>query len=201
MLKSIAPYTRFVKSTKLLLGLFVFILTSLMFLYPIIKKDSGLRIAFTSTEKSQTSPTKMINANFHGFDESNQPYNLNAKTALQIDENNLSFEDINSDISLNNGVWLTMQANKGSLLVKEKLLDLVGAVEILNDNGYELKTDKLHIDIGKKIATTDDIVNGQGILGTLKAKGAIFDGNTKISKFGGRVFVKVYLPAKELKDE
>ncbi len=196
----IAYYTRFVNSAKLLLGVLVLLLTVMIFAYPIIKKNSGLRIAFTSTEKTATPPpTQMVNANFHGFDNSNQPYNITAKTAVQLDEDNVNFDTLNGDISLNSGMWFTMQSNNGHLKVKEHLLDLKGAIEMFNDEGYEMRTETMNVDIGKKIAVTHDAVNGQGPLGLLRAHGAVFDGNAKTAVFSGPVFVMLYLPPKEKK--
>jgi lipopolysaccharide export system protein LptC len=201
---SIAYYTRFVNSAKLLLGILVLLLTALMFAYPVIKKNSGLRIAFTSSEKTAAPPpTQMVNANFHGFDDTNQPYNVAARTAVQVDEDNMTFDKVNGDISLNSGVWFTIQADNGRLKVKERLLNLNGAIEMFNDEGYEMRTDTLNVDIGKKIAATHDPVNGQGPLGILRAHGAVFDGNAKTAIFSGPVFVTLYLPPKEAtkKDE
>lgn len=198
IIQSIARYTRFVKSAKVLLSILVVILTALIFFYPIVKRDTGIRIAFTSTtDKSAQPPTQMVNANFHGFDDNNQPYNVTAQTAMQIDENDMVFNKINADLSLNSGMWLNMQAAKGTLKIKERLLSLNGAVEIFNDEGYELHTDALEVDIGKKIAVSRLPVNGQGLLGTLKAQGVVFDGNNKTATFGGRVYVTVHLPPKE----
>ncbi len=195
---SIAHYTRFVKSAKFLLGLFVVILVGLIFLYPVFKKNSDVRIAFTGTEKVATPPpTQMVNASFHGFDNNNQPYNVTAKTALQIDENHIVLDQINSDITLNNGVWLAVQAKTGKLKIKQQLLELNGNVEMFNDDGYELRTDYINIDISKKIAVTNEPVNGQGPLGILRSQGATFDGNKSTTTFDGRVFVTLYLPAKE----
>jgi len=197
-LHSIAYYTKFVQSAKLLLGILVVILTVMIFAYPVLKKNSGLRIAFTSTDKTvKPPPTQMVNANFRGFDDENQPYNVTSKTALQLDENNVTFDKINGDISLNNGLWFTMQANKGHLKIKERLLDLNGSIEMFNDEGYELRTESINIDLGRKIAVTHEPVNGQGPLGSLKAHGAVFDGNAKTATFTGPVLVTLYLPPKE----
>ncbi len=190
-------YTRFVKSAKVMLGVLVVTLTAVMFLYPVIKKNSEVRIAFTSTEKTEKPPpTQMVNANFHGFDNNNQPYNITAKKAVQIDNDNIVFDQINGDITLNNGVWLSVRAQKGSLEVKEHLLDLRGSVEMFNDQGYELHTDYIDIDIGNKIAITNQPVNGQGPLGILKSHGAVFDGTANTTTFKGPVFVTIYLPPK-----
>lgn len=197
IIHSLAPYTRFVNSAKLLLGLLVLVLTAIMFLYPVIKKNSSVRIAFTSVDKTASAPTKMLNANFHGFDESNQPYNVTAETAIQVDEDNITFDKINGDIALNSGKWLSIQADKGDMKIKEKLLYLHGKVEMFTDEGYELSTETLHVDIGKKLAVTQDVVKGHGLIGTLQSLGAVLDGNQKTATFNKPVFVRIYLPAHE----
>jgi lipopolysaccharide export system protein LptC len=190
-------YTRFVQLTKLLLGILVFVLIALMFLYPVIKKNSDVHVAFMALEKTvKPPPTEMKKPIFHGFDENNQPYNINADNALQVDEDNVQFDKVSGDLTTSSGVWLSIQADKGSMKMKEKLLYLNGSVEMFDDEGYELRTDHMDIDIGKKIATTRDPVNGQGPSGTLKSNGAVFYGNTKSAVFGGPVFVTIYLPPK-----
>lgn len=194
---SLAYYTQFVQLAKLLLGVFVVALIAVMFLYPVLKKNKDVRVAFTSIEKTmKPPPTQMINANFHGFDEHDQPYNITAVSAVQQDENNVTFDKVNCDITLSSGVWLTLQANKGSMKIKERLLTLQGSIEMFDDEGYELRTPYMEVDIGKKMAVTHDPVEGQGPLGTLKAHGAVFYGNTKDIVFGGPVLVTLYLAPK-----
>lgn len=190
-------YTRFVNSAKLLLGILVVVLTCAILFYPIIKKNSDVRIAFTGMKTDKPPPTQMVNANFHGFDDNNEPYNVTAKTALQTDEDTAVLDIVNGDISLNSGTWLTVSAKKGNLKIQEHLLDLYGSVEMFNDEGYELRTDIIHIDMGKKVAVTDQPVNGQGPLGILRSHGAVFDGKTKTTTFMGPVFVTLYLPKQD----
>lgn len=193
----IAHYTRFVYSAKVLLGILVVVLIGMMFLYPVVKKNRDVRVAFTSIEKTvKPPPTQMVKANFRGFDQNNQPYNITADTALQSDEDNIAFNKINADITLNSGVWLSLQADKGSMKIKEHLLFLNGSVEMFNDEGYELRTDTMVVDIAKKMAVTHDVVKGQGPMGTLKSQGAVFYGDAKRAVFGGRVFVTVYMASK-----
>lgn len=191
-------YTRFVASAKLLLGILVIVLTCAILFYPVIKKNSDVRIAFTSVTKAdKPPPTQMVNANFHGFDDNNQPYNVTAKTALQIDEDTVVLDKVNGDITLNSGTWLTVSANKGNLKIQERLLDLSGSVEMFNDEGYELRTELVNINIGKKIAVSHQPVNGQGPLGLLRSSGATFDGNANTTTFSGPVHVTLHLPPKE----
>ena len=196
-IKSIAPYTRFVKSAKVFLGMLVLGLMVLMFLYPLIKKSTTVRIAFGNVDKGESAPTQMKNANFHGFDENNQPYNVTATVATQIDQNTIEFDKINGDISLNTGKWINITADKGRLQVNEKLLSLTDNVEMFTDDGYEMRTQAMKIDVGKKLATSEVAVEGYGTLGTLNSLGAVFDGNKHVAVFKKPVHVKIYMPAHE----
>ena len=197
-IQSIAHYTRFVNFTKLLLIILVVILTSAILFYPVFKKNSGIRIALVgNTSKNTPPPTQMLNANFHGFDENNQPYNITAKTALQMDQNNVTFDQLNADITLRSGEWISTQADKGSLKMKEHLLYLNGKVQLFTDEGYEMHTDSMLIDLEKKFSVTEDTVTGQGPFGTIKSNGAVFDSTAKVATFNGPVFVTIRLPPKQ----
>ncbi len=195
ILRSIARYTRFVHSTKLMLALLAAILTGVILFYPFFRKDNGgIRIAFTSITKDQsTSQTQMLNPRFHGLDKDNQPFNVTAKTATQIDEDTLGLDRPTGDISLKSGAWLSVSGNEGIFKMKEKLLDMNGSIEMFDNEGYEFRTEKMHVNVGDKTAVTHVEVKGQGPLGTLKAAGgAIVDGNKEIITFLGPVWVTVY---------
>ena len=196
---NIIRYTNFVRSAKVLLSILVIILTGVIFIYPIIKKNSNIRIAFAAIEKGAVSPTEMIDANFRGFDGDNQRYNISAKTTSQIDENHVKLSKLKADIYTKDNRWLFMQSENGILQIKEKMLDLKGNVEFFTDDGYELHTESMLVDIENKIATSSGLVKGQGLLGKINAIGATFDGKNKIAKFNSQVLVTVYLPEQENK--
>ena len=202
ILSSVSRYTKFVHSTKLTLAVLAAILTGLVLFYPLFHHDSGVRVQFSSIEKkSPSSPTQMINARYHGLDKDNQPFNVTAKTATQIDDNTVGLDQVTSDISLKSGTWLSVSANTGLFKMKEKGLDLKGSIEMFDDEGYEFRTERLHVDVGKKTAVTDIEVKGQGPLGTLKAYGgAHADGIAKVITFEGPVFATVF-PSQEEKKE
>lgn len=197
----IARYTRFVRSTKLTLAMLAMLLTGAVLFYSFIRSDSGVRIAFTSIEKkSVSSPTQMINARFHGLDKNNQPFNVTAKTATQIDDNTVGLDQVTGDVTLKNSTWLSVSADKGYFKMKENQLDLQGAIEMFDDEGYEFRTERMHIDVGTKTAVTDTEVRGQGLLGILKAQGgARVEGNSKVITFKGPVFVTVFPSQHEYK--
>jgi lipopolysaccharide export system protein LptC len=193
IIHSVARYTKFVRSTKVVLAILVAFLTSAILFYPLTKnEDAGIRVAFTSIEKGVASPTKMINPQFHGLDKDDQPYNISAKTATQLDDDSLALDKVSGDITMKSGVWLSMSANSGLFHTKDKLLDLKGAIEMFDDEGYELRTEVLHVNVGDKSAVTKEHVEGQGPLGTLKGEGAVANGKAATITFGGPVFVTVY---------
>jgi len=191
---SVARYTRFVRSTKLMLALFAVVLTCAILFYPLIHKESKVRIAFTSiSKKTPGGPTEMANPQFHGLDKSYQPFNVTAKTATQEDENTVTLDHPIGDISLKSGAWLSVLANSGIFKVKEKDLDLTGSVEMFTDAGYEFRMEHMHANVGDKTAFTHDEVRGQGIPGTLIAKGgAQVDSAGERVLFNGPVFVTIY---------
>jgi lipopolysaccharide export system protein LptC len=190
---SVARYTKFVHSTKAVLSVLVFVLVGLVMFYLMTKnEDAGIRVAFTSVSKGAASPTQMQGAKFHGLDKSNQPFNVIAVTATQKDDNTLLLDKVSGDISLKSGAWLSMSANNGIFTMKERLLDLTGNVEMMNDDGYEFRSEIMHVDIGKKMASTNQNVKGQGPLGTLQATGAVVDGNNAVITFTGPVLVTMY---------
>lgn len=190
---SVARYTRFVRSTKVILSVLVAFLTGVVLFYPLTKNENaGIRIAFTSIEKGAASPTKMINARFHGMDKDDQPFNMTAVTATQKDANTLLLDKLNADISLKSGVWLSVAANTGVFTMKEKHLDLNGAVEMFDDQGYEFRTETMAVEVGSKKAVTHSPVEGQGPLGTLHSHGAIINGITQVIEFEGPVQVTLY---------
>lgn len=201
MLNSIVRYTNFVRSAKVFLAALVILLTAIIFIYPIIKKNSSIRIEFANTEKQaqSTTPTEMANANFRGFDANNQKYNISAKTASQIDDNHVKLIQLKADIYEKTGKWLFMQSDTGMLQIKEKLLTLNGNIEFFSDDGYELTTQSMLVDIENKKATTNELVKGQGPLGKINSVGAVFDGKNKTAEFNSQVFVTIYLPEQEKK--
>lgn len=200
IISSVARYTRFVRSTKMILVILVSLLTSIMAFYFVSKNDdAGIRIAINANAGASGAPppTQMKNARYHGLDKNNQPYNMIAVTASQRDADTMDLKQVSSDISLASGRWLSLSADNGVFFSKTKLMDLSGNIEMFDDQGYEFRTEHLHLNIDKKTATTIDPVKGQGPMGTLNAVGADMDGVTGIMEFHGPVFVTLYPAAQD----
>jgi lipopolysaccharide export system protein LptC len=203
LLGSVARYTKFVRSIKVLLSVLVAILIALVLFYPLIKKESNIRIVFTSILKgTKLAPTRMDNPRYHGLDKDDQPYNVDAKSAMQRDADTADLDKVSGDITMKNGQWLSISANTGVFKMKEHLLDLKGAVDMFTDEGYEFRTDVLHVNVANKTAVTQQEVQGQGPLGTIRAYGgAVVQGQAQAITFNGPVFVTVYPPKDDAKKD
>jgi lipopolysaccharide export system protein LptC len=105
-----------------------------------------------------------MNPRYVGSDAQNQPYVITADQALQVsgDSNVTDLVNPKGDITLNSGVWLSLTANEGTYRKQEQALDLEGKVNLFHDGGYEILTERAHIDLVGNSAEGNDPVTGQG---------------------------------------
>jgi lipopolysaccharide export system protein LptC len=167
-------YSRYVFFMKLLLPAIAIGLASLLFLWPQMKvMDTRFSINFKNIQNSDPEDLNMINARFVGTDSRNQPFSITADMAknMRIGGTTIELEMPKADIGIDNGSWLAVIANSGIYNQKTQTLDLVGAVNLFHDSGYEFNTEKTTIDLTKNIASSDVKVNGQGPFGNLTAEG------------------------------
>jgi lipopolysaccharide export system protein LptC len=173
-IKRPAGYSRYVSFMKFLLPAIALGLLALIFLWPQIKvSDSRFSISFKSLQGTNTDDPNMINARFVGTDNKNQPFSITADLAKNIvlGRSAIELEMPKADIGINDGTWLVVTASSGLYNQKGKTLDLIGAVNLFHDSGYEFNTEKANIDLGKGIAISKEKITGQGPFGNLTAEG------------------------------
>lgn len=193
LLESMASYTRFVGRTKMVLGIMVIGMITLVVAIPLINgEDGGIRIALSGGESNEPASPRMINPQFRGFDAQDQPFTVTADYALQKDENNVVLSNMNADVTLKGGKWLSLTAKDGNLNMVEKSFIASGAVNVFYDDGYEFTTDKLRVNIDEKKAYCDTPVEGQGPMGAIKAQGFIASQEKGTILFHGPVQLTVY---------
>ena len=66
---------------------------------------------------------------------------------------------------------LALTAKVGYYDRETELLDLVGAVNLFHDEGFEVRTAKAQVDLKNGIASGDEPVESQGPSGTLTSEG------------------------------
>ena len=195
---TITRYTRFVLFTKGTLVFFVVVIVGLLIIRPIMNKDQGgIRIAFSNIEQGGDALTpKMLNPQFRGFDEQDQPFTVTADYALQKDDNTIQLSNVNADITLNGGKWVSLKSNEALLDLKAKMISATGKVSVFYDDGYEFSTEYLKVDVGKKILFSDHPVSGQGPMGAIEAKGVEATHSNKSIRFKGPIRLTIFAGAK-----
>ena len=148
--------------------------SGLLFVWPQMKvTDTRFSINFKNMQNSDPEELNMINARFIGTDSKNQPFSITADMAknMKIGGTTIELEMPKADIGIDNGSWLAVIANNGIYNQKTQTLDLIGAVNLFHDSGYEFNTEKTTIDLTKGIARSDAKINGQGPFGNLTSEG------------------------------
>ena len=173
------------------------LLIALILVWPYLKtEDIRFRISFAALTADQTEDPSIVNPRYIGIDKDNQSYSITADLARKLAQGSMSveLEMPKADITLEDGSWLVVTAENGVFKRTEKTLNLIGAVNLYHDSGYEFRTAKARIDLAKGIADGDTPIRGQGPFGDLQAEGfrlidkgktIIFTGKSKLVLFPG----------------
>jgi lipopolysaccharide export system protein LptC len=209
-LRAMAPrrahdrYSRFVGFAKFVLpGIACMLLLTSVF-WP---NFSGTKKHIERTVKDSFSPDafrnfEMLSPTYFSTDENNRPYQLNAKSARQLDRNS---DDVNlvspkARIRLKKGNWVSVSAHNGMYSQKKQLLTLSGNVYLLHDANYTFRTEKATVNLKEKSAWGDKPVFAKGPKATIRAQGfrVIDNGQTVI--FTGKAKVVLNLDKQDMKD-
>ncbi len=188
-------YSRFVTWMKLILPAVAVLLVVLIMAWPQLQsKDNRFRIGFSSLKLNAAGDPSMVNPRYLGSDKSKQTYSITADLAKNLLSGDaaIELEMPKADIALEDGTWLVLTAESGVYGRNQGKLDLVGAVNLFHDSGYEFRTAKASVDLKKGIAVSTMPVEGQGPFGTLKAQGFRLEKNSKVIYFTGKSSLTLY---------
>jgi lipopolysaccharide export system protein LptC len=174
---------------KLLLPTIALGMIGLIFFWPQMKvKDTRFSIDFKNIQNSDSEDLNMINAHFIGTDEKNQPFSITADMAKTIimDGTIIELEMPKADIGIDDGSWFAVIANDGIYNQKSQTLELAGDVNLFHDSGYEFNSPKVIIDLNRGVASSDEIINGQGPFGNVTAEGFLLGKNNNQFLFTGK---------------
>jgi lipopolysaccharide export system protein LptC len=76
-----------------------------------------------------------------------------------------------ADLTQRNGVGVIINSDIGFYRQKDDTLDLMGHVDLYQDNGYEMHTDSARIEVGRGDASGDEPSHGHGPAGTIDGEG------------------------------
>jgi lipopolysaccharide export system protein LptC len=187
--------TRVVAAMRLILPTVAALLLATLALWSRFGFDSNsFRLAMGSLGLASIDALSMGNPHFEGIDDKKRPFNVSAASATQVDKHGdvIDLAGPQADITLEDGAWLTLTADSGHYQRAAQLLELDGQVNLFHDQGYELHTKDVHIDLAKGSAVSNEAVDGQGPSGELTAQGMeVTDGGNRI-RFLGLAHLKLY---------
>jgi lipopolysaccharide export system protein LptC len=172
--RQVRRYTRFVSVLKYLLPILAAGLVLMLALWSQIRIDEGrFRIGMTEVAPIEVDKLTMSNPRFEGIDDRNRPFTVTADEASQVKDNaNLvELSRPQADMTMEDGTWVALSADKGQFRRDTQLLSLEGSVSLFQDRGYELHTDQVHIDFKAGTAESHAPVFGQGPVGELSGDG------------------------------
>jgi lipopolysaccharide export system protein LptC len=193
-------YTRFVVFAKrgLLVAAAVLLAAVVAYsLQPRQQSNEHLQFTFKDIQFLGNDLT-MTHPRLAGVDEEGDPYIVTGEEAIQ-DRHNAKLarlRNVQADVTLKGGKWMTGTAPTGFLDASKKLLTLTGPVAIFSDNGSEAHTTATEINMDTGMITGNHAVNGQGLLGTFRADRFKIDRGNKLIYLYSNVKMTIYGHAK-----
>ncbi len=179
-------HTHVVNLLKVVLPAAALALAALVLLWPqIVPDERRVRLRPVGVGIEDLENLRVLNPRFIGVDAQSQPYTLTAEQATQASGNSTLTElaKPKADMTLANGTWLALTADQGQYHKASQELDLWGNVNLFHDQGYEIATDRAHVDFDKGSASGQEAVHGQGPNSELDGEGF------QIYDKGARIFV------------
>lgn len=165
-------YSRFVRSMRLLLPLIAAGMIGLVVSWSRVE-DTFEAIPQEKILPDTVGTNELLNPRYESKDDKNRPYTITATRAVQSPEDMdvVLLTKPEADITLGDGAWLAAKAQKGTYRQKADSLMLEGDVTLYHDQGYELKTPRMLLDLKDRKAVSDSKVSGQGPAGSIEASG------------------------------
>ncbi len=190
-----SAYSRFVSLMKVFLLTLALLLIGLVVVWPYLQsKESRFRIGFSRMMLSGSDDPNMVNARYQGTDKNSRMYTITADLARNLLDGTsaVELEMPKADMVLEDGSWLVMTADSGIYNRDTATLNLVGAVTLFHDSGYEFRTSKSSINLTEGLAEGNEKVEGQGPFGNLQAEGFRLIDKGKIIQFTGKARMIIY---------
>jgi lipopolysaccharide export system protein LptC len=188
-------HARLVAAMRLVLPGLAAVLLALLALWSKFGLEgSRLLLSLNALGPHRIDSLTMSNPHFDGIDEKKRPFSVSADQATQLDQSTqlIGLTAPQADITLENGAWVTLTAADGRYQRQLRLLDLLGAVNLFHDQGYELHTRDMQVDLANGRATGHQPVQGQGPAGELTGDGLELSNGGKRILLTGHAHLHLY---------
>jgi lipopolysaccharide export system protein LptC len=180
-------------SKRALLGLMGVLMLALV-VFSWMNQRGGGRLVLESAPQGEVATAKpsMVKPYYQGVDARNRPFNIAAATAMDEGNKIYRLNKVNANLAANTPDWASLSSALALYYSAEERIELSGGVEVTNDAGYLFTTPKATLSIKDSTAKGDEVVEGTGAGGTLRAnRFEIVDGGNRIM-FYGDVHVTIY---------
>jgi lipopolysaccharide export system protein LptC len=195
-LPRLSNYTRFARFMRYLLPLVAVALVALLVLWPRFQEDtlSVGRFGVTDEPVANEDGTTANRAHFEGVDGKDRPFTISAARAFQPNEqlDRIVLDRPEADIVMRDGSWVAVSAERGDYHQDRELLELRGQVNLFHDQGYELYTESVDVDLQSGVAESRTAVQGQGPFGHITSEGIQVRDNGDTVIFTGKTELTVY---------
>lgn len=186
-------YSRWVDRMKLILPSAAAMLIGMVVLWPQVGREAeGFALAVQAPLPSGVERLRVDNPRLFGTDDDNQPY---AITAQAVEEHTagaaVDLIEPKADIALHDGAWLAAAARSGVFMKDDEVLRLSGDVTLLHDEGYEILTDTVDVDVRTGTADGNAPLWAQGPFGELQAAGLALNHPGRKITFKGPVTARM----------
>lgn len=167
-------YSSLVRFLKFMLPFVALCLVALVAVWPYVQKDTiAFTIGFVTSEIAGDQQPVMVNPRYTGTDGRDRPYSITADLAHNLvqDTEQVDLDNPKADITLDDGTWLVVTADQGVYARANETLALSGSVNLFQDEGYELRSEEVVVDLDKGTAESSTPSEGQGPFGNLTAEG------------------------------
>ena len=182
-------YTRFVDIMKRALPLAAAAILAAVVAYSLQPREQD-RVAMTfDTVSKIENDLAMIKPRLTGKDSDGNPFVVTADAAIQDARNvhHARLKNVEADMTLEKGRWITATAAAGLLDADAHKLWLEGPIAVYSDEGYELHTPAAEVDLTKGLIHGNSGVHGQGPMGTMRADRFSIDRQKKTMQLHGNV--------------
>lgn len=157
----------------------------------------------TTEEELTQGEVAMLRAKYGGLDEKKQPYTITADKASRSSDTPdvINLRQPMADILLNDGSWIATRGLQGTYMQDHMQLFLNEKVKLFHDEGYEMETENLHIDLKTSVMRSQTSVFAHGPVGEIRSEGIEFIPTEDKIVFAGPATLKLLSQTEKIAPE
>jgi lipopolysaccharide export system protein LptC len=166
-------YSVFVRIAKRVLPLVALGLIALVVLWPQLEEVDAPSGPAEVDRAAPGGDSTIVNPRYTSIDEAGRPFTIHGTEARQGEAGPqvVEIENPEAEMTLSGGGWASLLADFGVYDREADDVYLRGNVEIFRDDGYAMRTEEMHIDLGEGTAWGDAPVEAAGPGGTIRSQG------------------------------